>query len=175
MQTFLPYPDFDMSAKALDDKRLSKQILETLQILNALAGGKGYANHPVTLSWQGYEDALRLYGHAVLREYRARGGVAYADYETRFGTPSPDASLPPWIGQECFHKGHRGHLFRKNNNAYALWAHFAHSPLLYPYKFAFVERVAPGRFMPYPCRNLRVYPSVKDAWEYRTRDHFAPE
>ena len=175
MQTFLPYSDFVQSAKAIDDKRLGKQILETVQILNALAGGKGYANHPVTLSWQGYEDALRLYGHTVLREYRARGGVAYADYETWFGTPPPDASLPPWIGHECFHRGHRGHMFRKNNKVYAPFEYDGAAPLLYPYKYAFVERVAPGRFMPYPCKNLRVYPSVKDAWEYRTRDHFAPE
>jgi hypothetical protein len=36
MQTFLPYKDFDLSAKALDNKRLNKQILEGYQILNVL-------------------------------------------------------------------------------------------------------------------------------------------
>lgn len=33
MQTFLPYPDFALSAKVLDNKRLGKQRLEAKQIL----------------------------------------------------------------------------------------------------------------------------------------------
>lgn len=36
MQTFLPYPDFSASARVLDDKRLGKQRVECLQILNAM-------------------------------------------------------------------------------------------------------------------------------------------
>ena len=42
MQTFLPYPDFERSAKVLDNKRLGKQRVEVLQILNVLLrpGGK---------------------------------------------------------------------------------------------------------------------------------------
>ncbi|HMC68015.1 MAG TPA: pyrimidine dimer DNA glycosylase/endonuclease V, partial [Mycobacteriales bacterium] len=36
MQTFLPYSRFDASAAVLDDLRLGKQRVETLQILRAL-------------------------------------------------------------------------------------------------------------------------------------------
>lgn len=36
MQTFLPYKDFAECARVLDDKRLGKQRVECLQILNAL-------------------------------------------------------------------------------------------------------------------------------------------
>lgn len=36
MQTFLPYPSFELSARVLDDKRLGKQRVECLQILKAL-------------------------------------------------------------------------------------------------------------------------------------------
>lgn len=36
MQTFLPYPSFDLCARVLDDKRLGKQRVECLQILKAL-------------------------------------------------------------------------------------------------------------------------------------------
>jgi len=36
MQTFLPFPDFEESAYALDQKRLGKQRVETLQIMQAL-------------------------------------------------------------------------------------------------------------------------------------------
>ncbi|MDQ1681515.1 MAG: hypothetical protein QOH99_56, partial [Frankiaceae bacterium] len=35
MQTFLPYADFGASARVLDDRRLGKQRVETLQILRA--------------------------------------------------------------------------------------------------------------------------------------------
>ena len=36
MQTFLPYPDFQLSAECLDYKRLGKQRLEAFQLLVAL-------------------------------------------------------------------------------------------------------------------------------------------
>ena len=36
MQTFLPYPNFVASARALDTKRLGKQRVDTRQIQNAL-------------------------------------------------------------------------------------------------------------------------------------------
>lgn len=39
MQTFLPYPDFRESARVLDNKRLGKQRVECLQILQTLAIG----------------------------------------------------------------------------------------------------------------------------------------
>lgn len=38
MQTFLPYPDFEDSAHALDQLRLGKQRVENLQIMQALLG-----------------------------------------------------------------------------------------------------------------------------------------
>jgi hypothetical protein len=36
VQTFLPYPDFERTAEVLDDRRLGKQRVEVLQILNAI-------------------------------------------------------------------------------------------------------------------------------------------
>jgi len=36
MQTFLPYPDFERSARALDLKRLGKQRVECIQVLRGL-------------------------------------------------------------------------------------------------------------------------------------------
>ena len=38
MQTFLPYPSFDASAKVLDYRRLGKQRVEAYQILNTITG-----------------------------------------------------------------------------------------------------------------------------------------
>jgi hypothetical protein len=63
VQTFLPYPDFEASARALDQKRLGKQRVETIQVVRALTvAGYGWANHPATLMWKGYEEALGRYG-----------------------------------------------------------------------------------------------------------------
>jgi hypothetical protein len=75
VQTFLPYHDFDQSAQALDDRRLGKQRVETLQLLNALLkpDAKGWRNHPATLMWKGYERALIRYGVAICREWVRRG------------------------------------------------------------------------------------------------------
>ena len=63
MQTFLPYADFERSARALDAKRLGKQRVETIQVVRALTRpGYGWANHPAVLMWKGYEEALGRYG-----------------------------------------------------------------------------------------------------------------
>lgn len=70
MQTFLPYKSFSGSARCLDNKRLGKQRVEVLQILNTLTGkSTGWANHPATRMWRGYERALCAYGFAVCEEW----------------------------------------------------------------------------------------------------------
>lgn len=43
MQTFLPYPSFENSASCLDNKRLTKQLLEATQILGINAHKKAYS------------------------------------------------------------------------------------------------------------------------------------
>ena len=63
MQTFLPYDDFERSARALDRKRLGKQRVETIQVVRALTRpGYGWVNHPAVLMWRGFEEALGRYG-----------------------------------------------------------------------------------------------------------------
>ena len=76
MQTFLPYADFTESAKALDSKRLNKQILECYQILKVLSNPDpraGWRNHPAVKMWRGYEHMLFLYTGAMVREADKRG------------------------------------------------------------------------------------------------------
>ena len=63
VQTFLPHPDFEASARALDQKRLGKQRVETIQVVRALTvADYGWANHPAALMWKGHEEALGRYG-----------------------------------------------------------------------------------------------------------------
>lgn len=76
MQTFLPYIEFRASAKALDNKRLNKQILEGYQILNVLSNDDpraGWRNHPAVKMWRGHEVALWNYIFECVEEADIRG------------------------------------------------------------------------------------------------------
>src|ERR671916_568603 len=74
MQTFLPYPDFLDSARALDQKRLGKQRVETIQVLRGLVQpGYGWRHHPAVKMWSGYEEALVRYGLDVCAVWCATG------------------------------------------------------------------------------------------------------
>ena len=132
MQTFLPYADFAATARALDDRRLGKQRVETLQILRALTRPVyGWKHHPAVLMWAGHEEALVAYGVAVCEEWCRRG---YADTcRTKivddagvggvpaFRTQSELAAagdLPPWLGDEGLHRSHRSALVRKDPGFY---------------------------------------------------------
>ena len=108
----------------LDDRRLGKQRVETLQILRALVfpSYKGWKNHPATRMWRGFTPALVAYGLAVCAEWSRRGradAVAQTLVEFTGGT-SPElerlrrsGALPPWLGLEQLHVSHRSSLLRK--------------------------------------------------------------
>lgn len=124
MQTFLPYSRFDASAAALDDLRLGKQRVETLQILRALVWPtyRGWKNHPATAMWRGFTDALVCYGLAICTEWERRGraDAVRRSLEHFSATPTADEDelsrrgrLPPWLGTPSFHAGHRGALVAK--------------------------------------------------------------
>lgn len=154
MQTFLPYPSYQDSARSLDDLRLRNQIREVQQIARAFSGG-GWAHHPVTVAWRDYPAALQGYLAAILAEYRRRGG-------TRFTGVLPNdtgVDTPYWVGSDAFHRGHRGHLHRKDPVRYEIFAPDAQAPLFYPYQGVLIERVAPGQF-----QGRTVQKSVKAAW-----------
>ncbi len=125
MQTFLPFASFEESARVLDPKRLGKQRVETLQILNALTGrSRGWRSHPAVLMWRGHEPALVHYGLVVCVTWRALG---YADtcYE-KIRAFAPDVHtrppvLPPWLGLRELHRSHQSALVRKDPAIYRRW------------------------------------------------------
>lgn len=124
MQTFLPHPDYEASARALDRQRLGKQRSEAWQILRALdaadAGERsGWASHPMVRAWRGHRRALTLYGLAICREWRRRG---YRDtmlprFEAAL-TDSGGPDTPPWLGDERLHTSHRAALLFKDPDWY---------------------------------------------------------
>lgn len=120
VNTFLPYPDFAETAKALDYRRLGKQRVEAWQILSALIGtSQGWSNHPATKMWRGHEKALCDYGIAICLEWISRG---YRDtmlvrfVEVR--ATLPDTGLPEWLGDDAFHQSHQSNLLRKDSTYY---------------------------------------------------------
>lgn len=131
MQTFLPYPSFSASAAALDWRRLGKQRVEAWQILRALDGGKGWANHPATRMWAGHRAALCAYGVAICEEWRRRG---YRDSMLERFACSEPADPPAWVGNPEFHAAHRSNLLRKDPVHYGKmgWAERSDIPYLWP-------------------------------------------
>lgn len=116
MQTFLPYPGFGQSARVLDNRRLGKQRVETLQILNALTNpAYGWRNHPATKMWTGHIPALAVYGIEMCAEWRKRGfRDTCADKIAAFLPSEEAAPLPSWLNDPDFHASHRSNLLRKD-------------------------------------------------------------
>ena len=128
VQTFLPYADFVASAEALDPKRLGKQRVEALQVVRALTWENyGWRHHPVVTMWRGHEEALGRYGLCIVDAWTALG---FADtcadtIEADLATAGVHAirsqaelavagALPPWLGNDAFHRSHRSALVRKD-------------------------------------------------------------
>lgn len=126
MQTFLPYPDFASSARVLDWRRLGKQRVEAMQILRTNLGlSDAWANHPATLMWRGYEQALASYGLAICEEWRARGYHDTAwNFFAEFLAECPEWTAemdPPWLGEARLHASHRAALLAKDAEWYGQW------------------------------------------------------
>jgi len=133
MQTFLPYSDFAASARVLDNRRLGKQRVETLQILNALTNPNyGWQHHPAVKMWRGHVPYLVIYGLAICGEWKSRSfndttGAKIADF-------MPDGAhfeKPRWLGDDAFHASHRSNLLRKEPDHYRQF-HWVEGPDL-PY------------------------------------------
>jgi hypothetical protein len=132
MQTFLPYPDFERSARALDVKRLGKQRVEVIQVVRALTRpGYGWANHPAVLMWKGHEEALGRYGLTCCEIWTELGfgdtcaTTIAADLRDacvtaiRTQRELADAhALPSWLGDDAFHRGHQSSLIQKDPDHY---------------------------------------------------------
>ena len=130
MQTFLPYPSFEQSARVLDRQRLGKQRVEAKQIIDTLEGRSfGWSHHPAVRMWIGYVDALKLYFNVVSREWEKRGYKHNLSYYKL-----PDSIVfPPWLGNEVFHYAHRASLYRKNPIYYFGWTGIdAKTPYVWP-------------------------------------------
>ena len=132
MQTFLPYENFKESAKVLDWRRLGKQRVEGMQIINAIENPKqkGWVNHPITIMWTPYIEALKVYTNVIISEWIRRGYNNNMEY---YSVDLTNIEWPHWLGNEKFHSSHRSNLLRKNFEYYSQfgWAETSTDPYVW--------------------------------------------
>jgi hypothetical protein len=139
MQTFFPHSNIYESARALDSKRLNKQILEAYQILKVLSGASptgGWRNHPAVLMWKGHEYSLRSYAKIMIAEANQRGiktdknnsniDELESQYSHLWGK-----DMPKWFGDQNklmrITTTHKARLFDKDPMYYAKYGYAKHS------------------------------------------------
>lgn len=94
MNLFMPYKSVIRSVRALDDRRLIKQILECKVILDIALGKKsGYANHPVCVHYKDYPNFVKAYGAWACIEYSRRFNKLH-----RYAAEFPRMAAETYIG-----------------------------------------------------------------------------
>jgi hypothetical protein len=133
MQTFITdSPEVGYGVEYLDQKRLVKQLLESRQIMAALAGQtKGWVNHPATKMWRGNEECLFEYAKAVKDEMARRGYLYeknWMEINRLVGFFDYDVRGPKWFYTDEYNKvvyTHRGRLYEKDPVHYAGWVRYS--------------------------------------------------
>jgi hypothetical protein len=135
MQTFLTSPSFAESARVLDNKRLGKQRVEGLQILQIIGrkqgwlenpnNFKGFRNHPAVKMWESDPLELVIYVQCICDEWTNRG---YKDSVRNKITalvdfiPLTKAKRIDWLHNDEINKithSHQSNLIRKDASFYS--------------------------------------------------------
>ena len=130
MQTFLPYKSFARSAACLDNKRLGKQRVEAMQILDILCTKhkkklgqtdyRAWSNHPAVLQWEGHEGVLFSYLQDICAEWIKRGfnnnGMDrhLQRLSDSYHLISKHLTAPSWLGNRAFHASYKSRLLQKD-------------------------------------------------------------
>lgn len=110
MMTFIVCGDFILNAQLLDYRRLGKQRVEAIQILNAIYTHNKWSNHPIVRSWTPFITALKYYTNCIIQEWINRGGKNNIPL---FEIPKL-ILMPWWCKWDRLHQSHRAMLNRKN-------------------------------------------------------------
>lgn len=119
MQVFIVGSPLE-TARALDQKRLRKQIIECGQILDALNGKTAWSNHPCVLQYRGCEGWVQDYMKCL--EFYVRGNVQVS---AAWSILANDIR-PDWHTQEYYDQMKR-RLFEKDEEHYKQWAYLGKS------------------------------------------------
>lgn len=114
----MPYSDFYSSLSCLDDKRLGKQRVEAMQILNILTGvnpNARWKNHVAVRMWKGFEEALKLYHNYSIEEWIRRGKN---NTMKLYPIDQDKVEFPKWLYNPKLQISHRCNLLRKDFDFY---------------------------------------------------------
>ena len=132
MQTFLPYDTFEESAAVLDYRRLGKQRVEGMQIINAIenTNKQGWQNHPIVIMWTPYVESLKYYTNTMINEWIRQG---YNNNMEKYELNFLKMKFPEWLGNDAFHSSHRANLLRKDYEFYSQygWKESPESPYVW--------------------------------------------
>ena len=119
MQVFIVGSPLE-TARALDNRRLNRQLQEVKVILDALNGAKAWSNHPCVLQYKtdigwlrAYKVCLNAYSNGHYNE-----ASKVSEYATRI--------TPDWHTQEYYTQMKR-RLYTKDPEHYKQWAHLGES------------------------------------------------
>lgn len=145
MQTFFPVAgDAEASLLYLDERRRRNQINETFVILNTLLSNRttGWPNHPATLMWEGYIEALASYGliNALMFDGYSRQRQAFSDVLSAAEPRAMPVVWPKWTRDDRVAQSHRANLYRK------LPTYYPETPAQ-GYVWPVWRRVKPGGFL----------------------------
>ena len=121
MITFLPYVDFRLCAKVLDDRRLGMQRVEAHHILRAITGKGPARKHPAIEMWQPYPRALLEYAYLIVFEWQRRGfeDNTLSNLNGDFMALNCQTVVrPSWLGAGRLHSSHRAALLAKDPQHY---------------------------------------------------------
>ena len=130
MQTFLPALSYSESARLLDNKRLGKQRVECLQILQIIGrkqgwlpnpdNKRGFWNHPAVRMWESNPHGLVAYTRIICEQWIHRGFQDTVLPKVNALVkllPSIGGLYPSWYNHE-FIRSHRSNLIRKDPEFY---------------------------------------------------------
>jgi hypothetical protein len=112
-------------------RRLGKQRVEALQIINILEGKPSkWANHPIVSMWKGYTESLKLYCNIMIKQWIYRG---YNNNMILYDIDIDKLIMPFWLGDKELHLSHQSNLVRKKPEYYK--SIFPNVPNNLPYKW----------------------------------------
>ena len=121
MQVFIVGSPLE-TARALDPKRLNRQIQETKVILAALNGAKAWSNHPCVLQYRGHEGWLKIYSECLeLDLLRTPNNDAAITAIQAVASVMAKKLAPCFHTQEYFDQMKR-RLYTKDPEYYKQWA-----------------------------------------------------
>lgn len=119
MQVFIVGSPLE-TARALDKRRLNRQLQEVKVILDALNGAKAWSNHPCVLQYRGREEWLRAYKECL--EWYVRGDEGKALWASNLA----DYWRPMFHTQEYF-SNMKARLYTKDREHYKQFAEYGTS------------------------------------------------